>query len=86
MRIVWFGARDGAAVQPISNRVVYSTEFAGTIHLRRSTMGKCLKGKSEVDKDEAKYACKKCGARTDNKEHVCKPKKVKKGKDKKDQR
>ena len=49
-------------------------------------MGKCLKGKSEVDKDEAKYACKKCGARTDNKEHVCKPKKVKKGKDKKDQR
>ena len=46
-------------------------------------MGKCLKGKSEVGKDDAKYVCKKCGARTDDKDHVCKPKKVKDGEDKK---
>ncbi len=48
-------------------------------------MGKCLKGKSEVSKGDAKYKCKKCGAKTDDKDHVCKPKKVKsdKGKDKK---
>lgn len=45
-------------------------------------MGKCLKGKSEVGKAEAAYKCKKCGARTDDKEHVCKPKKVKKDKKK----
>ena len=43
-------------------------------------MGKCLKGKSEVAKDDARYECKKCGARTGDKEHVCKPKKLEKGK------
>jgi len=47
-------------------------------------VGKCLKGKSEVAKDEAKYKCKKCGAKTDDKDHVCKPKKIKK--DKKDKK
>jgi hypothetical protein len=45
-------------------------------------MGKCLKGKSEVGKDEARYECKKCGARTDDKNHVCKPKKLGKSKKK----
>jgi hypothetical protein len=52
-----------------------------------ATMGKCLKGKSEVSKDEAEYVCKKCGARTDDKDHVCKPEKVKKDeKDKKNKK
>jgi hypothetical protein len=51
-----------------------------------AAMGKCLKGKSEVGKDEAEYVCKKCGARTDDKEHVCKPEKVKKGKKDKDKK
>lgn len=46
-------------------------------------MGKCLKGKSEVGKDEAKYKCRKCGAKTDDKTHVCDPKKIGKGKGKK---
>jgi len=39
-------------------------------------MGKCKKGKSEVGKDDAKFKCKKCGALTEEKDHVCKPKKV----------
>lgn len=46
-------------------------------------MGKCMKGKSEVGKDEAEYVCKKCGARTDDKKHVCKPVKVEKEEKKK---
>ena len=41
-------------------------------------MSTCLKGKSEVKKGEAKYECKNCGAQTKDKDHVCKPKKVKK--------
>ena len=45
-------------------------------------MGKCLKGESEVKKKAAKFACEKCGARTDQKSHVCKPKKLKTGKKK----
>lgn len=40
-------------------------------------MGKCLKGESEAKKKEARYACGKCGARTDKKSHVCKPEKLK---------
>lgn len=40
-------------------------------------MGKCLKGESEVKKKKAKYACEKCGAKTAEKSHVCKPKKLK---------
>jgi Zn finger protein HypA/HybF involved in hydrogenase expression len=40
-------------------------------------MGKCLKGDSEVKKKDAKFACGKCGARTDKKAHVCKPEKLK---------
>ncbi len=36
----------------------------------------CLKGKSEVKKDEAKYRCKKCGAYSDNKSKICKVKKL----------
>ena len=40
-------------------------------------MGKCLKGESEVKKKNVKFACEKCGAKTDKKSHVCKPKKVK---------
>jgi len=46
-------------------------------------MGKCLKGESEVKKKEAKFACGKCGAKTDKKDHVCKPEKLKEGKKKK---
>ena len=45
-------------------------------------MGSCLKGKSEVKKRETRFQCKKCGARTDTKDHVCKPEKVKKKKSK----
>lgn len=45
-------------------------------------MGKCLKGESEVKKKAAKFGCEKCGARTDQKSHVCKPKKLKTGKNK----
>lgn len=33
----------------------------------------CLKGKNE--KKDGKWTCKKCGARSDKKGHVCKPKK-----------
>ena len=40
-------------------------------------MGKCLKGESEVKKKDAKFACGKCGARTEKKAHVCKPEKLK---------
>lgn len=40
-------------------------------------MGKCLKGESEVKKKAATHACGKCGARTDKKDHVCKPEKLK---------
>jgi len=46
-------------------------------------MAKCLKGESEVKKKEAKFACGKCGALSDDKEHLCKPEKLKKDKDKK---
>ncbi|HSH71342.1 MAG: hypothetical protein P1P84_00620 [Deferrisomatales bacterium] len=45
-------------------------------------MGDCLKGKSEVKKGDAKFECRKCGARTADKGHVCKPEKVKKKKKK----
>lgn len=38
-------------------------------------MSKCLKGESEVLEPRTKYACGKCGARTDRKDHVCKPEK-----------
>ncbi|MBI5018395.1 MAG: hypothetical protein HZB55_23280 [Deltaproteobacteria bacterium] len=51
-----------------------------------ATVGKCLKGKSEVSKDEATYVCKRCGARTDDKDHVCKPEKVKKDKKNKEEK
>ena len=44
---------------------------------RLAAMGKCLKGESEVKKKEAKFACQSCGAKTDKKSHVCKPKKLK---------
>jgi len=40
-------------------------------------VSKCLKGKSEVKKKDARFQCTKCGARTDAKGHVCKPEKVK---------
>jgi hypothetical protein len=45
-------------------------------------MGDCLKGKSEVKKKDAKFQCRRCGARTDDKGHVCKPEKFKKKKKK----
>ncbi len=41
-------------------------------------MGKCLKGKSESQKSDAKYVCKKCKAYTTEKSHLCKPEKIKK--------
>jgi hypothetical protein len=40
----------------------------------------CLKGKSEVKKNKAKYVCKKCDAFTQDKGDVCKPEKVEKTK------
>jgi Zn finger protein HypA/HybF involved in hydrogenase expression len=43
-------------------------------------MGKCLKGESEVKKKQAKFKCEKCGAMTQKKSHLCKPKKVKQNK------
>jgi predicted RNA-binding Zn-ribbon protein involved in translation (DUF1610 family) len=43
-------------------------------------MGKCLKGESEVKKKAAKFACDKCGARSDKKDHLCKPEKRAAGK------
>lgn len=49
-------------------------------------MGSCLKGKSDVKQKDAKYACEKCGAAAEKKDHICKPenvngeKKEKKGK------
>jgi len=43
-------------------------------------VGHCLKGKSEVKKKDTRFECRKCGARTDDKSHVCKPEKVKKKK------
>lgn len=46
-------------------------------------MGKCLKGESEAKKKDAKFACEKCGARTEKQSHVCKPEKIKAGKKKK---
>jgi len=46
-------------------------------------MSKCLKGESEVKKKQAKFACGKCGATTDKKDHVCKPEKLKDAKKKK---
>ena len=47
----------------------------------RCTMG-CRHGKSECSEKPGRYKCKKCGARTDDKGHVCKPEKVKKSKKK----
>jgi len=43
-------------------------------------MSKCLKGESEVKKKDAKFACEKCGARSEKKDHLCKPEKLDKKK------
>lgn len=43
-------------------------------------MAKCLKGKSEVGEESAKFECKKCGALTDIKGHICAPEQKKGGK------
>lgn len=43
----------------------------------------CLKGKSDVKKKDAKYACSKCDACTNKKGDVCKPEKLKPKKDSK---
>ncbi|MBD1400886.1 hypothetical protein [Pelovirga terrestris] len=40
----------------------------------------CLKGKSKVKKNKAKYVCKKCEAFTLDKGDLCKPEKVEKTK------
>lgn len=40
----------------------------------------CRKGKSEAKEKPGNYRCKKCGAVTEKKGHVCKPKKIKKKK------
>ena len=37
----------------------------------------CLKGKSENKPKEGRYTCKKCGAVSKKKGHICKPKKIK---------
>lgn len=38
----------------------------------------CLKGKKEAKKKPGNYTCTKCGAISDKKKHICKPKKIKK--------
>ena len=40
-------------------------------------MGKCLKGKSEAKEKPGRYECKKCGAVSEKKGHICAPKKIK---------
>ncbi len=37
----------------------------------------CLKGKSEASKKPGSYKCKKCGAVSEKKKHLCKPSKIK---------
>jgi hypothetical protein len=40
-------------------------------------MGKCAcKKKNFADKENAKFECKKCGAKVKKEEKVCKPKKI----------
>lgn len=46
-------------------------------------MGKCLKGKSEVKKQDAAFQCDGCGALTEKKGHVCEPIKLHKKDDQK---
>ncbi|HMB14711.1 MAG TPA: hypothetical protein VKN62_00245 [Pelovirga sp.] len=41
----------------------------------------CLKGKSEVKKNKAKFVCKKCDALTKDKSDICKPEKLEKSKE-----
>lgn len=43
----------------------------------------CLHGESEVKKSKATHRCRRCGARTDKKDHLCKPEKIKGDKGKK---
>jgi hypothetical protein len=43
----------------------------------------CLKGKSEVKKNKAKYVCKKCDALTKDKGDICRPEKLEKPKESK---
>lgn len=43
----------------------------------------CLKGKSSVKKNKAKYICEKCEACTHRKEGLCRPEKLKPKKNKK---
>ncbi len=38
----------------------------------------CLKGKKEARRKPGNFTCKKCGAVSKKKKHLCKPKKVKK--------
>ncbi len=40
----------------------------------------CLKGKSEAKEKAGHYLCKKCGAVSKKKGHVCKPQKIDKKK------
>lgn len=37
----------------------------------------CLKGKKEAKEKPGNYKCTKCGAVSDKKKHICKPKKLK---------
>ena len=64
-----------------ADRVVYlyGVEVCGTGSPAEEnrTMG-CLKGKSKSADDEAKFKCKKCGAKVKKKGDICKPKKLKK--------
>lgn len=41
-----------------------------------SLMG-CLRGKSEAKKKDGAFVCKKCGAVSKKKDHLCKPRKIK---------
>jgi outer membrane biosynthesis protein TonB len=48
-------------------------------HREAQMAKKCLKGKSEADAGTAEYRCKKCGALTTEKNHLCEPEKVSEG-------
>lgn len=40
-------------------------------------MMSCLKGKSENKPKDGRFKCKKCGAISKKKDHLCKPQKLK---------
>ena len=47
--------------------------LAHSFIVEETSMGRCREGKSEVPFAEASHKCGKCGARTADSTHVCKP-------------